>query len=221
MFWTNGGPGGSSTTGLFMELGASPPPPVSPVLSPLPHPHTPALCANLCADGDGLRTGPCRVTSENVTARFEHSWNERLAALGVTHAGYMALDVLHEHGTLSQARLAQEVRVQAQTMGKTLHRLESHGHISRSPNLKDRRSHLVSITEAGRNVLNEASRLEGELIDDGTLSDEQLRRSLAHIISTLGASRWKFDVDAHGAVHEVSEDQDGSVSEAAGESQAV
>ena len=137
----------------------------------------------------------------------EHSWNERLAALGVTHAGYMALDVLHEHGTLSQARLAQEVRVQAQTMGKTLHRLESHGHISRSPNLKDRRSHLVSITEAGRNVLNEASRLEGELIDDGTLSDEQLRRSLAHIISTLGASRWKFDVDAQGAVYEVSEDQ--------------
>ena len=133
----------------------------------------------------------------------------------------MDMEVIHENGTLSQARLAQEVRVQAQTMGKTLHRLESHGHISRSPNLKDRRSHLVSITEAGRSVLSEAARLEGELIDDGTLGDEQLRRSLAHIISTLGASRWKFDVDAHGAVHEVSEDQDGSVSEAAGESQAV
>ena len=154
----------------------------------------------------------------------EHSWNERLAALGVTHAGYMALDVLHEHGTLSQARLAQEVRVQAQTMGKTLHRLESHGHISRSPNLKDRRSHLVSITEAGCNVLSEAARQEGELIDDGTLGDEQLRRSLAHIISTLGASRWKLDVDAQGAVHEVSSSDD-SLSEpaepTAGESDSI
>ncbi|WP_144791958.1 MarR family winged helix-turn-helix transcriptional regulator [Kocuria palustris] len=133
----------------------------------------------------------------------EHSWNERLAALGVTHAGRMALDVLREHGTLSQARLAQEVRVQAQTMGKTLHRLEAHGHISRSPNLQDRRSHLVSITEAGENMLDEAARLEEGLIHDGALADEQLRRSLAHIISTLGASRWKLDVDEQGAVHEV------------------
>lgn len=155
----------------------------------------------------------------------EHAWNERLAALGATHAGYMALDVLHEHGTLSQARLAQEVRVQAQTMGKTLHRLESHGHISRSPNLRDRRSHLVSITETGRGVLSEAARLEAELIEDGTLDDEQLRRSLAHIISTLGASRWKLEVDAQGAVHEVSQTQaaaaSGPASSQAGEPGAV
>ena len=55
-------------------------------------------------------------------------------------------------------------------------------------------------------------------------SDEQLRRSLAHIISTLGASRWKFDVDAQGAVYEVSEDQGERPAEsapAAGGSEAV
>ena len=57
----------------------------------------------------------------------EHAWNEELASLGVTHAGVMALDVLHSKGSMTQAQLAQEVRVQAQTMGKTLHRLEAHG----------------------------------------------------------------------------------------------
>lgn len=133
----------------------------------------------------------------------EHSWNERLASLGVTHAGVMALDVLRQHGTLSQARLAQEVRVQAQTMGKTLHRLESHGHVSRAPNLQDRRSHLVSITEEGRRTLEEASRVEDDLIGDGSLSDDQLRRSLAHLITKLGGTRWKLDVDSHGSVHEI------------------
>lgn len=149
----------------------------------------------------------------------EHAWNERLASLGVTHAGFMALDVLQSHGTLSQVRLAQEVRVQAQTMGKTLHRLEVHGHISRTPNLRDRRSHLVSITDSGRNVLLEATRLEGDLIGDGTLADEQLRRSLAHIITALGATRWNLAVDAEGEVHE-KKPQAGAAEQSAVESDA-
>lgn len=134
----------------------------------------------------------------------EHAWNERLASLGVTHAGVVALDVLASHAGLTQARLAQEVRVQAQTMGKTLHRLEIHGHVSRSRNVHDRRSHLVVITEEGRRVLAEATRMEEELMRDGSLSDEQLRRSLAHIVTTLGGARWKLAVDDDGEVHEVS-----------------
>lgn len=133
----------------------------------------------------------------------EHSWNERLASLGITHAGVMALDVLEAQGGLTQARLAQEVRVQAQTMGKTLHRLEIHGHVTRSRNLKDRRSHLVVITEEGRRVLAEATRVEEDLTGDGALADEQLRRSLAHIVTTLGGTRWKLKVDSDGEVHEV------------------
>ncbi|KAI0777169.1 serine carboxypeptidase [Trametes elegans] len=40
IFWTNGGPGGSSSIGLFLEL------------------------------------GPCRITSDNTTERFQWSWNE-------------------------------------------------------------------------------------------------------------------------------------------------
>lgn len=136
----------------------------------------------------------------------EHAWNERLASLGVTHAGVMALDVLAQKGGLTQARLAQEVRVQAQTMGKTLHRLELRGHVSRSRNVNDRRSHLVVITEEGRRVLAEAASMEEDLIGDGSLADDHLRRSLAHIVTTLGGARWKLKVDQDGEVHELNTD---------------
>ncbi|MEX5249932.1 MarR family winged helix-turn-helix transcriptional regulator, partial [Kocuria sp. CPCC 205260] len=87
----------------------------------------------------------------------EHAWNENLASLGITHAGVMALDVLRSEGSMTQAQLAHQVRVQAQTMGKTLHRLEVHGHITRSRNALDRRSHMVSISPAGERVLVDAA----------------------------------------------------------------
>lgn len=50
----------------------------------------------------------------------EHAWNEQLAAVGLTHAGVAVLEVLETEGPMAQARLAAEVRVQTQTMGKTL-----------------------------------------------------------------------------------------------------
>ena len=80
----------------------------------------------------------------------EHAWNENLASLGITHAGVMALDVLHSEGSMTQAQLAHQVRVQAQTMGKTLHRLEVHGHITRSKNEQDRRSHGAVLLSSTR-----------------------------------------------------------------------
>ena len=124
----------------------------------------------------------------------EHAWNENLASLGVTHAGVMALDVLRSEGSMTQAQLAHQVRVQAQTMGKTLHRLEVHGHITRSKNEQDRRSHVVSISQAGERVLEDAAGFERGLLGAGDESDEQFRRRLAEIISSLGGARWRKEV---------------------------
>ena len=128
----------------------------------------------------------------------EHAWNERLVRIGVTHAGVIALGVLETQGPMTQARLAQIVRVQAQTMGKTLSRLESHGHITRVRNDLDRRSHMVSITPQGIEVLREAQNIERTLTEGGELMSEELRGQLRKVIRELGNSRWQLAVDVPG-----------------------
>ncbi len=124
----------------------------------------------------------------------EHAWNERLVTLGVTHAGVIALGVLGGQGPMTQAHLAQIVRVQAQTMGKTLSRLEARGHVSRTRNDLDRRSHMVSITDAGRSVLDLAEDIERTLVTGEGLVSDELRDHLQGLIRELGAPRWASDL---------------------------
>lgn len=124
----------------------------------------------------------------------EHAWNERLVTLGVTHAGVIALGVLATQGPMTQASLAQIVRVQAQTMGKTLSRLETRGHVSRTRNDLDRRSHMVSITDAGRSVLVEAKDIERTLVTGEGLVSDELRDHLQGLIRELGAPRWNSNL---------------------------
>jgi MarR family transcriptional regulator, organic hydroperoxide resistance regulator len=61
----------------------------------------------------------------------EYAWNEKLASLGLTHAGAIALEVLETGGPEVQAQLAVKARVKPQTMSRTLARLEAHGCITR------------------------------------------------------------------------------------------
>ncbi|WP_394252276.1 MarR family winged helix-turn-helix transcriptional regulator [Arthrobacter pityocampae] len=122
----------------------------------------------------------------------EHAWNERLVDIGVTHAGVIALGVLANEGAMTQASLAQIVRVQAQTMGKTLSRLESRGHVTRVRNDLDRRSHMVSISPAGQQVLEASADIERTLVAGGGLVSEELRDHLKTVIRELGAPRWNY-----------------------------
>lgn len=125
----------------------------------------------------------------------EHAWNERLVSIGATHAGVIALGVLESHGAMTQAGLAHLVRVQAQTMGKTLSRLEARGHISRARSDVDRRSHAVSITPEGSRILGEAQDIERTLIAGGGHVSDELRSHLQAVIRDLGSPRWKLDTD--------------------------
>jgi MarR family transcriptional regulator, organic hydroperoxide resistance regulator len=120
----------------------------------------------------------------------EHAWNERLAALNLTHAGVIVLEVLNAGGAMSSAQLAKRIRVQGQTMGKTLGRLESHGHVVRERSETDRRSQLVRITEGGLQALEEASCLERLLVSDGDGDSTALNDRLAVIIRSLGDTRF-------------------------------
>lgn len=116
---------------------------------------------------------------------LEHNWNRQLQSLGLTHAGVMALDVISREGSLTQAQVAHKVGVQAQTMGKTLTRLEAYGHIARQRSTSDRRSYLMVITEKGRQALAEATTVEEALAGTGVLEHGELREALEQVIMDL------------------------------------
>ena len=55
-----------------------------------------------------------------VTARrlVENAYNAELAGLQLTHAGLTILSVLASEGAFTQIQLAEELKVQSQTLGK-------------------------------------------------------------------------------------------------------
>ena len=119
----------------------------------------------------------------------EHSWNEKLGAIGLTHAGVIAMEVLAANGPMTQAQLAQLVRVQAQTMGKTLSRLEAHGHISRQRSTSDRRSHVVSLTERGSEAVAQAADMERSVLAATSIDPDLLRQELQSVVRELATSQ--------------------------------
>lgn len=119
----------------------------------------------------------------------EHSWNEKLLSIGITHAGLTTLGVLEREGTLTGVKLAQLVHVQAQTVGRTLDRLEKRGLVTRLRNTADRRSQRISITSAGLTALERAKNIENELMPEDGLASQDLRNRLQTVINQLGPKK--------------------------------
>ena len=119
----------------------------------------------------------------------DHAWNEKLLDIGITHAGYTTLGVLSRQGTMTGAKLAVAVHVQAQTIGKTIEKLERQGFISRIRDSIDRRSQRITITAAGLEALNRAEHIERTLMVGEGLESFELRSLLRGIVSELGPQR--------------------------------
>jgi DNA-binding MarR family transcriptional regulator len=95
-----------------------------------------------------------------VAARMvQRRQDDALAPLGLTRAAVIALEGLAS-GPLNQEQLAAVVRVQSQTLGRVLTRLEGTGHITRKRHASDRRQFKVELTEAGEAALAAARRAE-------------------------------------------------------------
>jgi DNA-binding MarR family transcriptional regulator len=118
----------------------------------------------------------------------EHAWLDALTALGLSHAGLIVLHLL-ENGPVTQVELAGTARVEAQTMSRTVERLEREGYVSRHPDAADRRRRLVQRTPAGAEVFARAHLIEAELFPEvGDLP--ALRSALLGIIGSSSGGRW-------------------------------
>jgi DNA-binding MarR family transcriptional regulator len=104
-------------------------------------------------------TGRLLSTASRVV---ENAWLEALGALGLSHAGLIVLHLL-EAGPATQVDLAARARVEAQTMSRTLSRLEREGFVRRRADAGDRRRRLVERTPEGAEVFGRARRIEAEL----------------------------------------------------------
>ena len=120
-----------------------------------------------------------------VTARrlVENAYNAELAGLQLTHAGLTILSVLASEGAFTQIQLAEELKVQSQTLGKRLNRLARKGFVSRWP---DQGSPLITISPAGQDVLSKARGIENRLRLTEAPGSDSLRIQLQRLIRAYG-----------------------------------
>ncbi|KTR42702.1 hypothetical protein NS263_01315 [Curtobacterium oceanosedimentum] len=108
----------------------------------------------------------------------EREWDERLRAVGLTHAALVAIDILLRTGPTGADTLARTARVQPQTMSRTLERAERDGLIERTSHPEDRRRRVVTVTDEGRRAWETAQHIEREVLPE----DVELRQRLADIL---------------------------------------
>ncbi|MBT1630752.1 MarR family winged helix-turn-helix transcriptional regulator [Curtobacterium flaccumfaciens] len=109
----------------------------------------------------------------------ERDWDERLRAIGLSHAAVVAIDILIRTGPTGADTIARTARVQPQTMSRTLERMERDGLVERSPHPADRRRRVVSVTAAGRSAWETARHIEREVLPE----DPALRTALSELLA--------------------------------------
>lgn len=108
----------------------------------------------------------------------EREWDERLRAIGLTHAALVAIDIVLRTGPTGADTLARTARVQPQTMSRTLERAERDGLVERTSHPEDGRRRVVEVTEAGRRAWETAQHIEREVLPE----DAELRRRLSAVL---------------------------------------
>ncbi|ARM84519.1 MarR family transcriptional regulator [Marinobacter salarius] len=105
-----------------------------------------------------------------VARRWRKLLDERLNDLGVTQARWSTMVCLQRSGGLTQRELTHLMAVENPTLVRLLDSLEEQGLIERRPNMRDRRTKLLYLTNAGErfmSTLNErASVLRHEMLKD-------------------------------------------------------
>lgn len=114
--------------------------------------------------------------------------DDALAPLGLTRAAVIALEGLMG-GPLNQEQLADAIRVQSQTLGRVLTRLEATGLITRMRHATDRRQLKVELTDAGVAAVEAAREAEVRAYpDDPDIAWKALREELTKFVRAVPSS---------------------------------
>lgn len=119
--------------------------------------------------------------------RIRRNQSARLAPLGLTPAQARALRIIARHSEpLRMAGLAERLDIVPRSATTVVDALESAGLVARAPDPSNRRSTLVTLTDAGRAALSRMSaarRAAAEELFSALSPDE--RETLRHLLATL------------------------------------
>lgn len=88
------------------------------------------------------------------------------AGFDLTPVQFAALDAIHAHPAIDQARVAEMIAYDRATIGGVIERLEQKGWIRRVVSERDRRARELSLTAKGKRVLSALLPIVRELQDD-------------------------------------------------------
>jgi DNA-binding MarR family transcriptional regulator len=122
--------------------------------------------------------------------RIRRNQATRLAPLGLTPGQARALRIIaRQSEPLHMAALAERLDIVPRSTTTVVDALESAGLVARTPDPSNRRSTLVTLTEAGRAALTQMSAARRKAAEElfAVLSPDQ-RETLRHLLATLDAS---------------------------------
>ncbi|WP_438432653.1 MarR family winged helix-turn-helix transcriptional regulator [Gorillibacterium sp. sgz500922] len=99
-----------------------------------------------------------------------------LTPLGLTYTGYITLLALWEKDNIPVKTLGERLYLDSGTLTPLLKKLESQGFIKRTRSDKDERQVFVSLTEAGRELKNQAAGIPQQLVESFEMDECQAKQ---------------------------------------------
>lgn len=127
---------------------------------------------------------PLYAASRLITRMYQ----PLLDALQITYTQYLVMLVLWEHDSLSVSQIGQQLYLESNTLTPLLKKLEQKQLIMRSRQQTDERTVMITLTEQGRELQNQASCIPEQLAKSVDFSEEELleiRESMWKILDHL------------------------------------
>ncbi len=102
----------------------------------------------------------------DVAHRIRLKIDEALKPFDLTRVSWLAIGIVARHGRLSQSQLAEALELGSPSTGKLVDRLEERGLVERVRDPQDRRSNLLTVTEAARRLLKDLEPVGEDLRED-------------------------------------------------------
>ena len=126
---------------------------------------------------------PLYAAARNVTGLY----TPHLRPLGLTYTQYITLLVLWEKDSISVSEIGNRLMLDNGTLSPMLKKMEQAGHIVRERSKDDDRVVIISLTQKGRDLKEEAKEIPekvGSCIDLPVEKAEQLRDLLNELLET-------------------------------------